>query len=38
VLMPDFRDDRAAGCISSQVGCAMGCDFCATTKTGSSGT
>lgn len=34
VLMPDFRTDRAAGCISSQVGCAMGCDFCATTKTG----
>lgn len=34
VLMPDFRTDRAAGCLSSQVGCAMGCDFCATTKTG----
>lgn len=34
VLMPNFRADRAAGCISSQVGCAMGCDFCATTKTG----
>ena len=34
VLMPDFREDRAAGCLSSQVGCAMGCDFCATTKTG----
>lgn len=34
VLMPGFRADRAAGCISSQVGCAMGCDFCATTKTG----
>jgi 23S rRNA (adenine2503-C2)-methyltransferase len=34
VLMPDFQTDRAAGCISSQVGCAMGCDFCATTKTG----
>jgi len=34
VMMPDFRTDRAAGCISSQVGCAMGCDFCATTKTG----
>lgn len=34
VLMPDFHADRAAGCISSQVGCAMGCDFCATTKTG----
>ena len=34
VLMPDFRDDRAAGCISSQVGCAMGCDFCATTRSG----
>src|SRR5476649_2857827 len=32
--MPDFRADRAAGCLSSQVGCAMGCDFCATTKTG----
>lgn len=34
VVMPDYRDDRAAGCVSSQVGCAMGCDFCATTKTG----
>ena len=34
VLMPDFRPDRAAGCVSSQVGCAMGCDFCATTKAG----
>lgn len=34
VLMPDYREDRAAGCVSSQVGCAMGCDFCATTKTG----
>ena len=34
VLMPDFRADRAAGCVSSQVGCAMGCDFCATTRTG----
>lgn len=34
VLMPDFRPDRAAGCISSQIGCAMGCDFCATTKLG----
>ena len=34
VLMPDFRADRGAGCISSQVGCAMRCDFCATTKTG----
>jgi 23S rRNA (adenine2503-C2)-methyltransferase len=34
VMMPDYRDDRAAGCVSSQVGCAMGCDFCATTKTG----
>src|SRR5882757_5152747 len=34
VLMPDYRDDRAAGCISSQVGCAMGCDFCATAKNG----
>jgi 23S rRNA (adenine2503-C2)-methyltransferase len=34
VLMPDFRADRAAGCISSQVGCAMGCDFCATARSG----
>ncbi len=34
VMMPDFRGERAAGCISSQVGCAMGCDFCATTRTG----
>ena len=34
VLMPDFHLHRAAGCISSQVGCAMGCDFCATTQTG----
>ena len=34
VLMPDYRDDRASGCVSSQVGCAMGCDFCATTQTG----
>jgi 23S rRNA (adenine2503-C2)-methyltransferase len=34
VLMPGHRMDRAAGCISSQVGCAMGCDFCATTKSG----
>lgn len=30
VLMPDHRPDRAAGCLSSQVGCAMACDFCAT--------
>jgi 23S rRNA (adenine2503-C2)-methyltransferase len=34
VMMPDYRADRAAGCLSSQVGCAMGCDFCATTQTG----
>ena len=34
VLLPDYRDDRASGCVSSQVGCAMGCDFCATTQTG----
>jgi 23S rRNA (adenine2503-C2)-methyltransferase len=33
-MMPDYRADRAAGCVSTQVGCAMGCDFCATTKTG----
>jgi 23S rRNA (adenine2503-C2)-methyltransferase len=34
VMMPDHRADRAAGCVSSQVGCAMGCDFCATAKGG----
>jgi 23S rRNA (adenine2503-C2)-methyltransferase len=34
VLMPGFRADRAAGCVSSQVGCAMGCDFCASTRAG----
>ena len=34
VLMPDFRPDRAAGCISSQVGCAMACAFCATGQQG----
>jgi len=28
VLIPD--DDRLTLCISSQVGCAMGCDFCLT--------
>lgn len=34
VLMPTYRSDRAAGCVSSQIGCAMGCDFCASTKSG----
>jgi len=34
VLMPSFRADRAAGCISSQIGCPMGCDFCASTVGG----
>ena len=27
VLMPGYRPGRAAACVSSQVGCAMGCDF-----------
>lgn len=34
VLIPDFHDDgrarRLTVCVSSQVGCAMGCSFCAT--------
>ena len=34
VLIPDFHDDgrakRLTVCVSSQVGCAMGCHFCAT--------
>ena len=34
VLMPGYRKDRAAGCVSSQVGCAMGCDFCASGRGG----
>ncbi len=34
VLMPGFRPGIAAGCVSSQVGCAMGCDFCASTRRG----
>lgn len=34
VLMPSHRQDRTAGCLSSQIGCAMGCDFCASTKNG----
>jgi 23S rRNA (adenine2503-C2)-methyltransferase len=34
VLMPSHRPDRAAACVSSQVGCAMGCDFCASTTGG----
>ncbi len=34
VLMPGFREGMAAGCVSSQIGCAMGCDFCASTRDG----
>jgi 23S rRNA (adenine2503-C2)-methyltransferase len=34
VLMPGFRQGVAAGCVSSQIGCAMGCDFCASTRNG----
>jgi 23S rRNA (adenine2503-C2)-methyltransferase len=34
VLMPAYRPGRAAVCVSSQVGCAMGCDFCASTRLG----
>jgi 23S rRNA (adenine2503-C2)-methyltransferase len=36
VLMPGFyrQVGVAAGCVSSQIGCAMGCDFCASTRNG----
>lgn len=34
VLMPTSRAERVAGCVSSQIGCAMGCDFCASTRRG----
>jgi len=33
VLMP-YQDGRRTACISSQVGCAMGCVFCATGQMG----
>ena len=33
VLMP-YNDGRRTACISSQVGCAMGCRFCATGQMG----
>jgi len=33
VMMPGLRDG-VAGCVSSQIGCAMGCDFCASTRGG----
>lgn len=38
VLIPDFDDEgnaeRLTVCVSSQVGCAFGCSFCATGKMG----
>ena len=34
VLMPSLQPGIAAGCVSSQIGCAMGCDFCASTRGG----
>ncbi|MCY3021059.1 MAG: radical SAM protein [Planctomycetota bacterium] len=34
VLMPTPFAERAAGCLSSQIGCAMGCTFCASTRRG----
>lgn len=38
VLIPDFSDDgsvnRMTVCVSSQVGCALGCTFCATGRMG----
>jgi len=34
VLIPAHDRRRAAGCVSSQIGCAMGCNFCASTRGG----
>ncbi len=34
VMMPSYRPGEAWCCVSSQVGCAMGCDFCASTRGG----
>ena len=32
VAIPSHDGSRLTACVSSQVGCAMGCDFCATGK------
>jgi 23S rRNA (adenine2503-C2)-methyltransferase len=34
VLTPTPFSARAAGCVSTQIGCAMGCAFCASAKNG----
>lgn len=34
VLMPTERPGETSACLSSQIGCAMGCDFCASTLAG----
>lgn len=34
VMMPSYRAGEAWCCVSSQVGCAMRCDFCASTRSG----
>lgn len=34
VLMAGEKPGEFAGCVSSQIGCAMGCDFCASTLEG----
>jgi 23S rRNA (adenine2503-C2)-methyltransferase len=34
VLMPMATPGRVSACVSSQIGCAMGCDFCASTRGG----
>ena len=34
VMIPDESAGRFTACVSSQVGCAMGCTFCATGKMG----
>lgn len=34
VLIPDHLDNRLTACISTQVGCPVGCQFCATGKQG----
>jgi 23S rRNA (adenine2503-C2)-methyltransferase len=34
VLIPDSDNDKLTQCISSQVGCAVDCQFCATAKLG----
>lgn len=34
VYLPGHREGEAAACLSTQIGCPIGCDFCASTRGG----